>query len=121
MGQAAGVSGKIIQFVPLAAHRQAKTEGNLHAQLREAAKRRYQVHGWLSPNPRLSRGARCGVMLASPKDQGVPRRGSDAPQKMVASVAVAWKKPQSWMAGNSKSLQETAAFPHGTSSALVQP
>lgn len=52
------------------------------------AKRRYKVHGWLSPNPRLGRGARCGVMLRSPKDQGVSRKCSAAPQKILASVAV---------------------------------
>lgn len=44
------------------------------------------MHGWLSPNPWLGRGARCGVMLGSPKDQVVPRRCSAAPQKMIAPV-----------------------------------
>ena len=51
MGRAAGVSGKIIQFTPPAAHQQEKTECNLHAQPWEAAQRRYQVHGWLLPTP----------------------------------------------------------------------
>lgn len=38
MGQAAGVSGKIIQFMLPAAPRQAKTECDLHAQPQEEQK-----------------------------------------------------------------------------------
>lgn len=112
--KAAGGSGKIIQFPLLAARQRATTE---RSRPWEEAKRRYPS----ARVPKLAVG-RCW----GPQRTGVsPEEAQPLHRRRLRRWLrnpVTWKKPQSRMAGNSKKrLQETAAFPHGASRALIQP